>query len=154
MRKIVRRGRLSAAERYDRAETDVQRQSEIAARAQAAMTAGPRPSESSIAANDVVARRSDPGAEGLAISDVQLIRVGRLRIVVEEENVRVRAPLRNQIIEARDAQERRIPFDRRMAFEIGAGRREKEMIDRELQTESLIETGIEEQAVIVASRAA
>ena len=131
-----------------------QRRPVNAAGAEAAMPARPRPGEAAITAHDVVACRTDPITERLPVANVHLIRVRRLRVVVEQKEVGMRAALRNELIEARNGEERRIPFDRRMSLEIGARRREEEVINGKLSSEPLIEARIEEQAVVIASRTA
>src|SRR5437879_2964652 len=66
--------------------------------------------DAALSANDVIARRGQPTAEGLAIGEVVLRRIGRLGVVAEQKDFRTRTALRDQRLQAGDREVGRIPL--------------------------------------------
>src|SRR5713101_4446018 len=90
--------------------------------------------DAALAADDVVARRREPGSERLPVPDVVLRRVGWFGVVAEQKDFRMRGSSRDQALETRYAHVRRIPLD--PAAPIG---REIKAVHRELQSIPFVE---------------
>src|SRR6185503_8653736 len=103
-------------------------------------------------ANPGVVRREQDPADAGSEADVELIAERRPGVVVDEEHFGIgRDAAGNQAVEAGLAQVRGLPDDRRLAVARRAVERELERADAPLQPELLVEAGVVEDAVVVAS---
>ncbi len=111
-------------------------------------SAGREPREAAISPHPVVAERADPGAEGVTDTERPLIGIGGFGVVVEQIDLGIRRAGCDQLIQPGSSHIGGIPGDGRSAIP-RLIRGKHDPIDRVLQPVALVESGVEEESVVI-----